>query len=86
MCHDCLCDLIQSNMINVKAEYGKLIQIIGKIFLLVSEGNEVTSEGTCSRLMGVIDTIQRSVDSNSIQVAFSMMEQDAQQALVAAMQ
>jgi hypothetical protein len=73
-------------MVNVKAECGILLRIVGKILHLVSEGDDVASQGTCLRLMGVIDTIQRTADANSIQVAFSMMEQDAQQALVAAMQ
>jgi hypothetical protein len=73
-------------MVNVKAECGALLRIIGEILHLLSEGDDVASQGTCSRLMGVIDTIQRTADANSIQAAFSMIEQDAQQALFAAMQ
>ena len=86
ICHDGLCDLVESNMINVQAEYSTLIRIIGKILALVSEDEVVASQSTCSRLMGVIHKIQQSVDNNSIQVAFAMMEPDSQQALVAAMQ
>ena len=86
ICHDGLCDLVDSNMINVQAEYSTLIRIIGKILALVSEEEVVASQSTCSRLMGVIHKIQQSVDNNSIQVAFSMIEPDSQQALVAAMQ
>ena len=84
--HAGLCDLVESNLINVQAEYGALLQIIGKILALVSEGEEVATQETCSRLMGVVNTVQSSVDANSIQAAFSSMEGDAQQALVAAMQ
>ena len=86
ICHDGLCDLVDLNIINVQAEYSTLIRIIGKILALVSEDEVVASQSTCSRLMGVIHKIQQSVDNNSIQVAFSMIEPDSQQALVAAMQ
>jgi hypothetical protein len=73
-------------MVNIHTEYGMLLRIIGKILHLVSEDEDVASASTCSRLLSVIDTIQQSVDATLVQAAFSMMEQDAQQALVAAMQ
>jgi len=86
ICHDGLCDLVETNIINVQTEYRTLIRIIGKILVLVSEGDEVASQNTCSRLMGVIGKIQQTVDGNSIQAAFSVLEPEAQEALVSAMQ
>jgi len=86
ICHNGLCDMIDSNMINVQAEYSNLIRIIGKIFALVSDGEEVATQSTCSRLLGVINTIQQSVDGNAIQTAFGTLDEESQQALVAAMQ
>jgi len=86
ICHDGLCDLVESNMINLQTEYSTLIRIIGNILSLVSEGDNVASTSTCSRLMGVIGKIQQTVDGNSIQAAFSMLEPEVQEALVAAMQ
>jgi len=73
-------------MINLQTEYSTLIRIIGNILSLVSEGDNVASTSTCSRLMGVIGKIQQTVDGNSIQAAFSMLEPEVQEALVAAMQ
>ena len=86
ICHDGICDLVESNMISVQSEYGALIRVVGKILALVSEGEEIASQGTCSRLIGVITRIQQAVDGNMIQAVFSTMEPDVQQALVAAMQ
>mmetsp|Transcript_8011 Transcript_8011/g.18079 ORF Transcript_8011/g.18079 Transcript_8011/m.18079 type:complete len:1133 (-) Transcript_8011:122-3520(-) len=86
ICHDGLCDLVESNSINLQTQYSTLIPIIGKILALVSEGDDIASQGSCSRLTGVMHRIQQTVDANSIQVAFSIMEPDAQQAIVAAMQ
>ena len=86
ICHDGLCDLVESNMINLQTEYSTLIRIIGKILSLVSEGDDVASPSTCSRMMGVIGKIQQAVDGNSIQVAFSMLDPEVQEALAAAMQ
>ena len=85
-CHDGLCDLVELNLINVQAEYGTLIRIVGKILASVSDGEEVATQNTCARMMGVINKIQQSVDGNSIQSVFSALEPDVQQALVAAMQ
>ena len=70
----------------MQTESGNLIRIIGKILALVSEGEEVASQDTCSRLIGVIAKIQQTVDGNMIQSVFSTLEPDVQQALVAAMQ
>ncbi|KAL7537732.1 hypothetical protein ACHAXR_008907 [Thalassiosira sp. AJA248-18] len=86
VCHDGLCDLVESNMINVQTEYSILIRIIGKVLALVSGDDEVASQETCSRLVGVFNKIQQTVDGNSIQAVFSMLDPDSQQALVAAMQ
>ena len=86
ICHNGLCDMIDSNMINVQAEFSNLIRIIGKIFALVSEGEELATQSTCSRLLGVINTIQQSVDGNAIQTAFGSLDEESQQALVSAMQ
>jgi hypothetical protein len=72
-------------MIDIRSEYGDLLRIIGEALHLVSEDEDVASRDTCSRFMGAVDAIQRSVDATSIQAAFSTMEQSAQQALVAAM-
>ena len=52
----------------------------------MTDGDEVATENTCSRMMSVINKIQQTVDGDSIQTAFASMEADAQQALVAAMQ
>lgn len=86
ICLDGLCDLVESNAITVQSEYGNLIRIIGKTLALVTDGDEVATENTCSRMMSVINKIQQTVDGDSIQTAFASMEADAQQALVAAMQ
>jgi len=86
ICHDGLCDLVESNIINPQTEYRTLIRIIGKILVLVSEGDEVASQNTILRLMSVIGKIQQTVDGNSIQTAFSVLEPEAQEALVSAMQ
>lgn len=86
ICHDGLCDMVESNLIDVPTEFGILIRIIGKILALVSDNEEVASQSTCARLIGVIHKIQQTVDGNLVQGAFELMEPDAQQALVAAMQ
>ena len=86
ICHDGLCDLVESNMINLQTEYSTLIRIIGNILSLVYEGDNIASTSICSWLMGVIGKIQQTVDGNSIQAAFSMLEPEVQEALVAAMQ
>jgi len=83
ICHDGLCDLVEANLINVQSEYRTLLRIISRVLLLVSEGDDI---GTGSRLMSVINKIQQTVDGNSIQAAFSVLEPNDAQALVAAMQ
>ena len=84
--HDGLCDMVDMGLIDVKAEYNDLLRIIGDVLSFVAEGDEVASQSTCARLVGVIDKIQQTVDANSIQAAFSQLEPNAQQALVSAMQ
>lgn len=86
VCHDGLCDMVDMGLIDIKSEYNDLLRIIGDILSFVAEGDEVASESTCARLLGVIDTIQQTVDANAIQAAFSQLEPNAQQALVSAMQ
>lgn len=86
VCHDGLCDMVDMGLVDIRAEYNNLLRIIGEILSFVAEGDEVASESTCTRLLGVIDKIQQTVDANSIQAAFSQLEPNAQQALVSAMQ
>jgi hypothetical protein len=86
ICHNGLCDLVDIGLVNISAEYNDLIRIIGNIMSFVAEGDEVASQSTCSRLLGIIDKIQQTVEANSIQAAFSQLDPNAQQALVAAMQ
>lgn len=83
VCHDGLCDLVESNLIHVQSEYKTLLRIISKILHLVSEEDDI---GTRPRLMSVINKIQQTVDGNSIQAAFSILEPEAQETLVSAMQ
>ena len=86
VCHEGLCDLVEANLINIQTEYSALLRIIGKVLALVSDGDDVATEATCARLMGVVNMIQQTVDGNSIQDVFSTMDPESQQALVAAMQ
>jgi hypothetical protein len=86
ICHNGLCDLVDIGLVNITAEYNDLIRIIGNVMSFVAEGDEVASQSTCSRLLGIIDKIQQTVEANSIQAAFSQLDPNAQQALVAAMQ
>lgn len=86
ICHDGMCDLVDANIINVQSQYKQLLAIIGKILSFVSDGDGVATESTCSRLMGIINTIQQTVDGNSIQAAFGELDGEAQGALIAAMQ
>ena len=83
ICHDGLCDLVESNMVNVQSEYRTLLRITSKVLVLLSEGDDIA---TGPRLMGVISKIQQTVDGNSIQAAFSALEPEAQEALASAMQ
>eukprot|EP00985_Skeletonema_marinoi_P027946 scaffold23596_cov208-Skeletonema_marinoi.AAC.4 len=86
VCHDGLCDMVDMGLVDIKAEYNDLLRIIGDILSFVAEGDEVASESTCARLLGIIDQIQQTVDANTIQAAFARLDPNAQQALVSAMQ
>ena len=86
ICHDGLCDMVEMGLVDIKTQYNDLIRIIGDVLSFVAEGDEVASEGTCSRLLGIFQRIQQTVDAISIQSAFSQLDPNAQQALVAAMQ
>jgi len=86
VCHDKLCDLIESGAVSMTAEAPALMRIVGQIFADVEDGEEVASTATCSRLAVILTKIQESVDSGLIQKCFSQLSPEAQNGIQIALE
>ena len=53
---------------------------------MVGEGDEVASDATCGRLVGILNAIQASVGGSEVNAAFATISPESQQAIVSAMQ
>ena len=86
ICHEGLCDLVDNDQIKAREEYSSLLRIIGGVLSMVGEGDEVASETTCGRLVGILHAIQASVGGSEVNAAFATLSPESQQAIVSAMQ
>ena len=62
-------------------ETERLLRIIGDIFTCVSEGEDIASPETQSRLAGILFQMQRDVSPDRMQDAFGSLTEDSQRCI-----
>ena len=85
ICHESLCDLIESGAVNISSDAAPLVSIIGQILHHVEDGEEIATPGTCARLGGILNHMQQQSTGDAIQKAFLALSPEAQAASNAAM-
>ena len=78
ICHAGLCDLVESGQIVMTAETERLLRIIGQTFTYVSEGEDIASPETQSRLAEILFKMQNDVGPDQMQQAFESLTPEVQ--------
>jgi len=71
--------LVESGQVQMTAEAERLLRIIGEVFAYVSEGEDLASPDTQSRLAKILFQMQSDVPADRMQQAFVSLPQESQQ-------
>ena len=84
--HSGLCDLVENGQVCMTAEAERLLRIIGEVFMFVSEGEDVASPDTQSRLAKILFQMQQNVPGDRMQQAFGSLADESQQCINSVME
>ena len=78
ICHEGLCALIEKGDIDIQTNAKQLLNIFGRVAFDVSEGEDVASESTCSRMASILTELQNRMEPAVLQSLFSELSLEAQ--------
>jgi hypothetical protein len=78
ICHEGLCLLIENGDIDIHSNAKQLLNVLGRVAFDVSEGEEVASESTCSRMASILAELQKRMEPSVLQGLYSELSLEAQ--------
>jgi hypothetical protein len=81
ICSAGLCDLVEKGTIRLDVKHRDLVRIIGATLAGIEEGEELASTETCARFAGILFRMQRDLQADLINRAFSEIPLESQHAV-----
>lgn len=78
ICHEGLCLLVENGDIEIQSNAKQLLNVMGRVAFDVSEGEEVASESTCSRMASILAELQKRIDPSVLQHMYGELSLEAQ--------
>ena len=78
ICHAGLCELIESNKIDITKHFQVLMRIFGDLLSCVADGEDLLTDDTQVRLGNILSALQQRVPPNTMEKAFQVLSPDAQ--------
>lgn len=81
LCHAGLCDMIEHGKIDMTSTCEMIVRIIGEIFVMVDDGEDIASEETCTRLEAILIRVKDADHSGFVQNSFASLSVKGREAV-----